>query len=109
MPQVHPQTGLAVVNLGGDEQIGGFRVYFKDMLTRTRALRYTVYGGWAYDGFVTQDDLTSLDIAANFQTAKRLTVVTPCTRNYYGTLSIEVSTLTYTDSWEIGECLTLRR
>ncbi|KAM0809059.1 hypothetical protein AB5N19_09402 [Seiridium cardinale] len=97
---IHNNTGLAVVNLGGDAQIGGFRVYFKDMENRTAALRYTILDSWEYDGFVSQDMATSLEIAASFANPKRTTVVSPWLHDDENQ-AIEACTLTHADTWEI--------
>ncbi|KAH8202946.1 hypothetical protein TruAng_002892 [Truncatella angustata] len=100
-PIVHPQTGLAVINLGGDEEIGGFRVYFKDTHARTAGLRYTVSGGWAYDGFISQDQGLSLAVTADFRTSKRPTVMSPSIHTG-DTQTIEAMIRTYSDAWEIN-------
>ncbi|KAK6076793.1 hypothetical protein SCUP515_05295 [Seiridium cupressi] len=97
---IHNNTGLAVINLGGDEQIGGFRVYFKDTENRTAALRYTILDSWEYDGFVSQDMATSLEVAASFANPKRITVVSPWLHDDENQ-AIEACTLTHADSWEI--------
>lgn len=74
LPSIYNGTDLVALDLGA-EPTEGYRIYYKDAELRTAALRYDQAGGWAYDGFVTQDNSSMTGIGAALTSATDIMVV----------------------------------
>ncbi|KAI8625214.1 hypothetical protein F5Y19DRAFT_489890 [Xylariaceae sp. FL1651] len=93
-PSIHPNTGLAVVNLGEQP---GYRVYYQQEDLTTSTLKYTREMGWVWNGNVSQDSRKGFPISSGFTDISEITVVTPRDES-----NIEVSTLQPNESWVIS-------
>jgi hypothetical protein len=99
MGSVHPNSGLAAVELPGDN---GYRVYYQQEDLTTSTLAYTRQTGWVWTGNISQDPMKGFPISAGFINGDNITVVTPRDNN-----NIEVSTLLPNQTWIICKCLFL--
>ncbi|KAI2643344.1 hypothetical protein GGS21DRAFT_10553 [Xylaria nigripes] len=72
---VHPNTGLAAVNLGSEN---GYRVYYQESDFTTCALTYMPgFVNWEWSGPISQDPLKQLPITAGFSDPSAIVVVSP--------------------------------
>ncbi|KAI1438232.1 hypothetical protein GGR50DRAFT_691405 [Xylaria sp. CBS 124048] len=90
---VHPDTGLAAVDLGRDD---GYRVYYQQEDLTTSAFMYTIDGGWRWYGMISQDWTKGSPLSAGFTDPNAITVVSPRDEG-----NIEISMLTDSGIWNI--------
>jgi len=97
MGSVHPNTGLAAVDLPGGN---GYRVYYQQEDLTTSTLEYTQETGWVMGGNISQDPIKGFSISAGFINGNDITVITPRDNK-----NIEVSTLLPNQTWIICKYL----